>query len=205
MALRGVRGYQQGADGGVSGGMTSSGVVAYKQAEKKGKGRGHPVLFGMPEAEYFGVFPDGGGYPLRFLKRAFEIMGVTDPHQVLHVCSGSMKVGIRVDIRPEMNPTIVADARNLPFADNTFDWVMADPPYSEEYAANLYGTGDVYPNPHQLADECLRVLKPGGRMGFMHHIVPKFHKPGRLLKVYTITQGVGYNVRAWSVFTKEVE
>lgn len=178
-------------------------VTAFKQAEAKGKGKGHPVMFGMPEAEYFGDFPDGGGYPSRFLARAFDILGVTDPHAVLHVCSGSMKIGVRVDIRPEMNPTVVADVRNLPFADDSFEWIMADPPYSREYAVNLYGTGDVYPDPHALVNECLRVLKPGGRLGFMHHIVPKFKKPGRLLKVYTITQGVGYNVRAWSVFTKE--
>lgn len=177
-------------------------VEAYKQREAKGKGKGHPVLFGLPEAEYFGDFPDGGGYPHRFLERAFTILGVTDPARVLHVCSGSMKIGIRVDIRPETNPTIVADVRALPFLADVFDWIMADPPYGREYAANLYGTADVYPDPHSLVDECLRVLKPGGRLGFMHHMVPKFHKPGRLLKVYTITQGVGYNVRAWSVFTK---
>lgn len=180
-------------------------VQTFKQRDLSTKGAGHPVMFGMPEAEFFGLFPDGGGYPTRFLRRAFEILGVTtraQAEQILHVCSGSMRFGVTVDIRPEMNPTIVADARNLPFADNSFHWIMADPPYSKEYAQNLYGTGEVYPSPHLLCDECLRVLKPGGRLGFMHHIVPKFHKPGKLLKVYTITQGPGYNVRAWSVFTK---
>ena len=176
-------------------------VQVFKQKDK-GRGSGHPIMFGMKEADYFGDFPDGGGYPRRFLEKAFEIMGVTDPEKVLHVCSGSMKIGITVDMRPEMHPKIVADARSLPFAADTFQWIMTDPPYSQEYAENLYGTGDAYPNPHSLCDECLRVLKPGGYLGFMHHIVPKFHKPGRLLKVYTITQGVGYNVRAWSLFTK---
>jgi SAM-dependent methyltransferase len=179
-------------------------VERFKRAETRhGKGTGHPILFGLPEAEFFGDFPDGGGYPRGFLQRAFAIMGVTDPAAVLHVCSGSMKIGVRVDIRPEMNPTVVADACNLPFAADAFEFVMADPPYSREYAANLYGTGDVYPDPHKLVNECLRVLKPGGRLGFMHHIVPKFRKPGRILKVHTITQGVGYNVRAWSLFTKD--
>ena len=176
-------------------------VETYKQRENK-KGLGHPIMFGMPEAAHYGPFPDGGGYPKGFLARAFDVLGVTDPARVLHVCSGSMRTGVRVDIRPEMNPTIVADVRALTFPDDTFQWVMADPPYSQEYAANLYGIGAAYPDPHQLVNECLRVLKPGGMLGFMHHIVPKFRKPGKLLKVYTITQGVGYNVRAWSVFTK---
>ena len=178
-------------------------VEKFKRPEKKGKGKGHPVMFGMPEAEHFGVFPDGGGYPLRFLYKAFDILGVTDPTRVLHVCSGSMQSGIRVDVRGGIKPTVIADGVDLPFRDDAFEWVMADPPYSETYADNLYQTQRWYPNPHLLADECLRVLKPGGRLGFMHHMVPKFHKPGKLLKVYGISQGVGYNIRAWSVLTKE--
>ena len=178
-------------------------VESFKSADRRQKGAGHPVMFGLPEAEFFGPFPDGGGYPIHFLHKAFQIMGVANPQQVLHVCSGSMKIGIRVDIRPEMRPTIVADVRCLPFADNSFWWIMADPPYSREYAENLYGTGAAYPDPHRLAAECLRVLRPGGFLGFMHHMVPKFSRPGRIFKVYTITQGPGYNVRAWTLFTKE--
>ena len=177
-------------------------VQVHKRPDK-GKGNGHPVMFGMPEAEFFGPFPDGGGYPLGFLRRAFEVMGVTSPANVLHICSGSMRYGVRVDIRHSLTPTVCADACHLPFRNNSFSWVLADPPYSREYAHNLYGTGEHYPDPHQLVDECLRVVCPGGRVGFMHHIVPKFHKPGRLLKVYAISQGVGYNIRAWSVLTKD--
>ena len=177
-------------------------VAQFKQKDKLGKGRGHPVMFGLREAEHFGPFPEGGGYPIRFLAKAFIILGVTDPRKVLHVCSGSMKSGICLDIREGVKPTIVGNALSLPFRDNAFPWVMVDPPYSQEYAENLYGTGNDYPSPHTLISECLRVLSPGGRLGFMHHIVPKFRKPGKLLNVYAITQGVGYNIRAWSVFTK---
>lgn len=177
-------------------------VQTHKQGDRRTAGTGHPIMFGLPEAEFFGDFPDGGGYPRGFLKRAFSILGVTDPTQVLHVCSGSMRVGVRVDVRPAMSPTVVADARYLPFRDNSFQWIMADPPYSAEYAENLYGVGASYPNPHSLVNECLRVLRFGGRLGFMHHMVPKFHRPGRVLTVYGITQGPGYNIRAWTVLTK---
>ncbi len=180
-------------------------IQIHKQRDRRTKGAGHPVMFGLPEAEFFGPFPDGGGYPTRFLGRAFDILGVTEPRSVLHVCSGSMKLGMCVDIRPHLRPSIVADCRRLPFRDDTFEWIMADPPYSREYAENLYSTGSVYPDPHALMAECLRVLKPGGKLGFMHHIVPKFSRPGRLLKVYTITQGPGYNVRAWTVMTKDAQ
>jgi hypothetical protein len=174
-----------------------------KALDKYAKGKGHPILFGMPEAEMYSDFPEGGGYPKGFLYRAMTIMAVEDPTKVLHVCSGSVRFGITVDIRPEKRPTIVANGVALPFRDGTFRWVLADPPYTEDHAENLYGTGAVYPSPHTLAQECMRVLAPGGYLGFMHHMVPKMKRPGRLLKVYTITQGMGYNVRAWSLFTKE--
>lgn len=180
-----------------------SGVSRFKRPDRGRRGTGHPIMFGLPEAAYFGDFPEGGGYPRGFIKRAFEIMAVTDPARVLHVCSGSMKLGVRVDIRPELRPSVVADVRALPFANDTFQWIMADPPYSREYAWNLYSTGWCYPDPHTLAKECLRVLRPGGFLGFMHHMIPKFTRPGRLVKVYAITQGLGYNVRAWTVLTKD--
>ena len=160
-------------------------------------------MFGFKEAEHFGDFPEGGGYPHRFLTYAYERMGVTKPSQVLHVCSGSMATGVTVDIRPVCTPRVVADARHLPFRDNTFQWMLCDPPYSADYAENLYGTGSSYPSPHQLVNECLRVLQVGGHLGFMHHMVPKFHKPGRMVGVWGITQGPGYNIRAWTLFTKD--
>ena len=191
----------EGAGGGddSGGGVT---VQLFKQKDRNAKGKGHPILFGLPEAEHFNDFPEGGGYPHGFLSRAYAILGVTDVTKVLHVCSGSMRIGLCVDIRPETTPTLVANAQQLPFRDGTFLWVMADPPYSAEYARNLYQTEAVYPNPHSLMAECLRVTAENGRVGFMHHIVPKFRRPSRLVKVFGITQGPGYNIRAWTVIEK---
>ena len=184
-------------DGGVA--MT---VQSFKQQDQRAKNAGHPIMFGLPLAEHFGPFPEGGGYPHGFLRRAYSLLGVDDPSKVLHVCSGSMRIGIRVDIRVSVCPSLVAHALHLPYRDNAFRWVMADPPYSAEYAQNLYGTGQDYPSPHALVEECLRVACVGGRVGVMHHMVPKFHKPARLLGVYGITQGPGYNIRAWTLLEK---
>lgn len=166
------------------------------------KGNGHPILFGFKHAEDFGPFPDGGGYPLRFLQRAYEVLGVSNPDRVLHLCSGSMRRGVTVDIREDMKPTIVADCRNVPLADESFDWIMADPPYSVEYAKNLYGTDASYPKPGQILKEACRLLRPGGRLGFLHFQVPMSRKPLSLVAVYGITTGAGYNIRAFSVFEK---
>lgn len=167
------------------------------------KGRGHPVMFGKNSAEDFGEFPDGGGYPLRFLANAYDWLGVTNPDLVLHLCSGSMLRGVRVDIRPEMNPDVVCDARNTPFPDESFDWIMIDPPYSREYARNLYGTENNYPKPGQLMKEASRLLRPGGRVGLLHFTVPMIRRPLRIVDVKGITTGLGYNIRAFTICQKE--
>lgn len=173
------------------------------QIHGKSPGKGHPIMFGFKEAEHFGDFPDGGGYPKGFLKHAYATIGAENPDEVLHLCAGSMKVGIRVDVRAETNPTVVADCRHTPFADGSFRWIMADPPYAESYAENLYGTGAVYPKPGEILREATRLLKPGGRVGLLHFIVPMSRKPLRLVGVFGITTGAGYAIRAWSVFEKE--
>lgn len=168
----------------------------------KAKGAGHPLLFQFDPAADFEDWPDGGGYPKRFMQLAYGTLGVTDPNRVLHLCSGSVRVGITVDIRAETNPRIVADCRNVPLPDESQDWIMADPPYSKEYARNLYGTEDSYPAPGQILLEACRLLKPFGRVGILHFMVPLVRKPLRLVRVYGITTGCGYAIRAWSVFEK---
>lgn len=180
-------------------------------AGAKAKGSGHPVMFGKQKpAHDFDPFPEGGGYPHRFLGWAYELMEEAngmkvDPNQVLHLCSGSMLTGIRVDIRPEKNPDIVADCRNVPLPDNSVDWIMADPPYSLEYAKNLYGTEDNYPSPGQIVKEAMRLLKPGGLLGLLHFQVPMIRKPAKIVNVYGVTTGSGYAIRAWTLIKKPEE
>jgi SAM-dependent methyltransferase len=162
-------------------------------------------MFGFAEADHFGPWPDGGGYPLGFLRYAFKHLrvGMTEFDQVLHVCSGSMQTGVRVDIREQTAPSVVADALSLPFADCSFKAVLADPPYAASYAETLYATGASYPRPGPMMAELCRVTRPGGRIGFMHHMVPKTDRlPLSMLAVYGISQGQGYAIRAWSLFER---
>lgn len=175
----------------------------------KSRGGGHGPMFGNPrEALHFGDFPDGGGYPLGFIEWAFNEMGrhhysgQADPDEVLHLCSGSVRTGVRVDIRPEMNPDIVADCRNVPLSDGSVDFIMADPPYSVEYAANLYGTEAHYPKPGEILAEATRLLRPGGLVGLLHHQVPVFRKPLKLIRVYAVHRGLGFGLVAWSLLQR---
>lgn len=172
-------------------------------SNKNSKGKGHPIMYGKPQkATHFVDFPDGGGYPKGFVEWALETMGCHDPSALLHLCSGSMRTGVRVDIRPEMNPDIVADCRDVPLADGSFDFVLADPPYAEDYARNLYGTERYYPKPGQILKEAARLLRVGGKVGLLHFIVPVTRKPLKIRGVYGITSGNGNAIRAWTLLEK---
>ena len=50
--------------------------------------------------------------------------------RVLHLCSGYSELGDeRIDINPNVRPSIVADVHHLPFRDLSFDTIIIDPPW----------------------------------------------------------------------------
>lgn len=170
----------------------------------RGPGKGHPIMYGNPRKSiHFDPFPEGGGYPHGFIEWALGEMACGDPALVLHLCAGSVKTGVSVDIRPETRPDIVADCRATPLADESFEYILADPPYSPEYARNLYGTETDYPKPSQILREAARLLRPGGKVGLLHFQVPMHRKPLRLERVYGLTTGAGFAIRAWSLYEKQ--
>jgi SAM-dependent methyltransferase len=143
-----------------------------------------------------------GQDPQRFLLWATKLLRCA-PSEILHLCSGALPPGtgrMRVDIRRGVNPDVVADARRLPFASDSFDGVMLDPPFSIEYARDLYGTE--YPRPSHLLAEACRVVKPCGRIGFLHFLVPFPPAGCRLESIRGITTGCGYRIQAFTVFEK---
>ena len=167
--------------------------------------RGRPTLFSFEPAWALDEWTDGG-YPIGFLERAYQTLGVTSPARVLHLFAGGVRSGVTVDIRVELNPTVVADVRALPFASESFDWIMADPPYAASYAEQLYGTGSTYVRPTHILAAAGRVLRPGGRVGLLHYVVPmpdRNRLPGLFLeRVYGVYCGPAQAIRAWSVWQK---
>jgi len=100
-----------------------------------------------------------GSFPLHFEKRLWRILG--KPEQVLHNFGGKAEIGIRVDLKRDVKPDVIADAHHLPFRNNIFNTVICDPPYSDEETNKLYGVST--PLKYKIwLKEAERVLKDRG-------------------------------------------
>lgn len=112
--------------------------------------------------------------------------------KILDVCCGSKMFWFQknhssvtyMDIRQEefeihgkkvnVQPDVIADFRNIPFADNSFDHVVFDPPHllwagTQSIMKAQYGQLNKDTWKQDLVqgfDECMRVLKPTGTLVF---------------------------------------
>jgi hypothetical protein len=143
-----------------------------------------------------------GRYPKGWLTHVLKLrlMGDVRRDEILHVCSGTLTERWTVDLRLEARPSIVANGTALPFRDASVKAVMLDPPYTDTYARNLYGTEN--PRPSWLLNEAARVVMPGGRIGFMHIAIPFAPRRCFLVTVRAITIGVGFRVRAFTIYER---
>jgi hypothetical protein len=146
--------------------------------------------------------PVFGQYPVGMIEKLLPWLKCRR-HEILHVCSGALSKGdgIRVDLRPDARPDVVADGRALPFADASFAAVLCDPPYTEQYAKNLYGVE--YPRPAHLLAEAARVVRPGGIIGFVHYLVPMPPPRCRFVRAFGLSAGFGFPMRAITLFARE--
>lgn len=96
----------------------------------------------------------------------------------LHVCCGLSKLGnVRLDMNPEVNPDVIADAAKLPFDDNSFDTILCDPPYNGKFQWN-----------HDMLAELSRVASK--RIIFQHWFIPanKFGQYKKAQEKFNMTQ-----------------
>lgn len=110
-----------------------------------------------------------GSFPLHFEKKLLRLLDIDpDNDAILHPFGGKAEFGFRCDINPDVQPDFVCDAHRLPFKDNSFDLVVLDPPYSEEYSKRLYNTGKLKFG--QYTSEAVRVCKEGGYVVMYHFL-----------------------------------
>jgi hypothetical protein len=114
----------------------------------------------------------GGAFPLEGTRYLYTVKKVLWPEEIsevlqsllisrsLHVCCGHSQLGdVRVDFDTETNPDVVCDGARLPFADESFESVLCDPPYIARYQWN-----------HDLLCELSRVASK--RIIFQHWFIP---------------------------------
>lgn len=180
------------------------GLPRHRAARASGRGPLRPALWDAVETMH-APEPCFGAYPNGFLEWAVRMLRAP-AHEVLHVCSGMLSAddaggAPRIDVRIGAKPTVVADGRRLPFSDGTIRAALIDPPYSVEYAEELYGIE--YPRPSHLLVEAARVVAPCGRIGILHYLVPSPPARCKIVAIRGVTQGVGYRIRALTVYAKE--
>lgn len=91
----------------------------------------------------------------------------------LHVCCGMSRLGdVRLDLFAD-DVDVRADAAKLPFADNSFDTVLIDPPYSGKFQWN-----------HDMLNELHRVAQR--RIIFQHWYSP-VNTQGKFKKAHVYT------------------
>ena len=115
---------------------------------------------------------------------------------LLNLFCGMNKLGFRIDIKSEVKPDLLADAHDFTkkYAygyDKTlkrkFDVILADPPYSEEEARELYGTPKL--NYKKWTAECDKVLRKGGLLIVYHKYVMPNPNPERYVVVKRVFIG----------------
>ena len=122
---------------------------------------------GKNRGKYPGRFPNG------FIKWIKE-MGWWGNERV-YLCSGPVndEQAIRVDVRPEVNPTHCEDARNTSLQNESADFVIIDPPYTKELAERFYDTKKHYAGINAFTKEAGRIIKPGGLIVTLTYEIPK--------------------------------
>jgi SAM-dependent methyltransferase len=170
------------------------------------KSKRHGWACGRPTAAYRGGLPNG------FLRRLDALLEITEQDAVLHLFSGSItgrENEHTMDIQDTNNPTFVADAREtFPMSDDTYDVVLSDPPYDMktnkgvkiDYSDKLWKTEFI--KPYAWVKEAVRVLKPGGFLCILHHLVYKTPDECRRVFTVSVTCGPNTRIRALSIFQK---
>lgn len=114
-----------------------------------------------------------GGMPLYaeewLLKLVKQMLNKISP-SILNLFCGMNQYGFRVDILKEVKPDLVCDCHLLSKClQRKFDIILADPPYSNQEAKQIYNTPKLSYN--KWSREAIQLLKPNGLLIVYHKYV----------------------------------
>ena len=120
-----------------------------------------------------------GAYPHGYLNRVYALFPGVE--KLCHLFSGSLPPGpySRIDLPGKIEQIQPwdreCDAHKISdyVEPNTFDLILADPPYSQEDAEH-YGAPMV--SRKKVLQECWKVLRPGGWVIWLDQVLPQFRK-----------------------------
>jgi len=136
-----------------------------------------------------------GAYPPNYVRRITSMF--PDAERTLHLFSGSLPDGDYFKFDKD-----TGDAHHLSnyFEPRTFDFIMADPPYSAEDAEH-YGTPMIKRN--TVLRECKNVLEVGGYIVWLDQVLPMFRKDElHLCGLIGIVRSTNHRFRVASIFRK---
>ena len=146
-----------------------------------------------PSSKYHGCYP-------KYFEKHLPRLLNTDKY--LHAFCGSAQTGFRIDLKFETKPDVVCDVHYLPFRDEVFGGVVADPPYNAKFAKILYDVEDVHY--YKYMKEFIRVTKKGGRIGILHNFVMGRVKGTKYYKVVAILVRIWQFTKIFTIFEKPI-
>lgn len=141
-----------------------------------------------------------GGFPAHFEKKLFELY---PSEKILQPFGGLAEYGLRVDKNPDVLPDYIGDAHNLVmFEDDSFDFVLCDPPYSDALSGKLYQTtGLIW---KQWVAEAVRVAKPNGYVAIYHALMSPRPNGTSFDRIIVVITRIFHLARICCIFKKEV-
>lgn len=140
-------------------------------------------------------------YPSRFLFNIRKTYPQLLTENTLHMFSGAVDLGVTTDFREETHADIVAPFDKIPRPDNSFDAVLADPPYADHWQGQWHGD---LPKPKHILKEATRLVKVGGLIGILHIIIIPAYKELNVERValHPVLTGPNNAIRVFNVFRK---
>lgn len=147
------------------------------------------------KSEYYGAFPGN------WLKRVMCMF--PDKTNILHLFSGSLPPGnyTRFDRRPELaDVTGEAEKLSTYFPENTFDLIIADPPYTGE-DAKKYGT--ILCDRTKVLSEARHILIQGGHIAWLDQVWPMYNKQNFIMAgAISVFISTNHRIRGTFIYEK---